>query len=789
MDLPKSWLKEFVDINVSDEEFCERITLSGSKIESVKKISGDISGVVVGKIVEIKKHPNADKLVICHVDIGGGANGLLQIVTGAANVFEGAFIPVARHGATLAGGLKIKKGRIRGEASQGMLCSITELGFTTHDYPEADPEGIYIFTEPQTPGADPLEILQMRDVVFEFEITSNRPDCFSILGLAREAAATFDVPLKTPEIFVKEEAGGSVNDFIRVQIKNPELCNRYAARVVKNIKVAPSPLWLRSRLTACGVRPINNIVDITNYVMLELGQPMHAFDLDLVSNSEIIVRTAGAGEKFTTLDGIERALDDSALVIADDTKAIAVAGVMGGENSKVTPGARAILLESANFEPVNTRLTSKKLGLRTDASGIFEKGIDPNLAETAVNRAAQLIEALGAGEVVSGVADCYPVKRAPWEVKYSPDNINKLLGTQISAGQMEKYLARLDIETKNGAALIKTFRPDLKIEADIAEEVARLFGYDNIPVTLASGGGTPGRKNRAQTVEDAVKESMVAQGLCEAMSYSFESPKVFDKLFLRDRAAVTIVNPLGEDFSVMRTQALNAMLNSLSINYNRRNPSARLFELAKIYIPNAAETLPDEILTLTLGEYPADFFTVKGYIENLFDRLGIGYSFNAVSSYPFLHPGRSAEVFIGEVLGGYVGEVHPRVLQNYDIGARVCVASLNAEIIKAAAVFEKTYKPLPKFPGISRDIAFIVRDEITVGEITDLVKKSGGKYLESVLLFDIYRGEKIGGGFKSLAFNIFFRSAETTLKDSDIEENFTKIIKNAEEKFNAKIRG
>jgi phenylalanyl-tRNA synthetase beta chain len=451
-------------------------------------------------------------------------------------------------------------------------------------------------------------------------------------------------------------------------------------------------------------------------------------------------------------------------------------------------------LESANFEPVNTRLTSKKLGLRTDASSIFEKGIDPNLAETAVNRAAQLIEILGAGEVVSGVADCYPVKRAPWEVQYDPDNINKLLGTQIAGAQMEKYLERLDIEAKNGVAQIKTFRPDLKIEADIAEEVARLYGYDNIPVTLAAGGGAIGKKSRAQIAEDAIKESMAAQGLCEAMSYSFESPKVFDKLFLQNRAAVRIANPLGEDFSVMRTQALNAALNSLAVNYNRRNASARLFELAKIYIPKTGggppeKNLPEEILTLAIGEYPSDFYTVKGYIENLFERLGIHYSFKAVCDYPFLHPGRSAKVFAGELPVGFIGEIHPRVSQNYEIGARVCVASLNAEIIKDAAVFEKTYKQLPKFPGISRDVAFIVRDEITVGEIAESVKKSAGKYLESVSLFDVYHGEKIGDGFKSVAFNIFFRSAETTLKDSDIEENFAKIIKNAEEKFNAKIRG
>lgn len=800
MDLPMKWLSEYVDINTDTQDFIDKITLSGSKVESVTTMAKDITNVVTGKVLEVEKHPDADKLVVTKVDIG--AEEPLQIVTGAPNVYPGAIVPVALVGATVyhhGNGIeKIKKGKLRGIESNGMMCSIDELGFTVHDYPEAAEDGIYIFREDVPLGADVKKLLEMEDDVVEFEITSNRPDCFSIVGLAREAAATYRVPFKYPEIKVEEKGEGKTADLIDVEIKNPELCPRYIARAVKNVKIGPSPLWLRHRLTAAGVRPINNIVDITNYVMLELGQPMHAFDIDTIDNAKIIVRNAENGEKITTLDGQERVLDDTMLVISDCNKAVAVAGVMGGENSKITEGARAILFESANFNGPNVRVTAKKLGLRTDASAKYEKGLDPNLALDAVNRAVQLVEILGCGEVCEGMVDCYPNKRESWSVEYSTEGINKLLGTDLSEKEMIDLLALVEVKADGKNAIIPTFRPDLLTEADLAEEVGRFYGYDNIETTLAAGTPTVGKKSYTQNIDDKIMNTMISLGLSEAKCFSFESPKVFDKLNIPQdsdlRKTVTISNPLGEDFSIMRTVTLNGMLNSISTNYNRRNESAYLFEMGKVYIPKALPLteLPDERNMLTMGMYGnVDFYGIKGITEELFTVLGMRdkVSYSPKSDIPFMHPGRLADISVGDDSIGYVGEVHPAIAEKYAIGTKTYVAVIDVDKLYKYADFERTYKALPKYPATTRDIAVLVKDEVIVKDIEDIIKAKGGKLLESVQLFDVFKGKQIPEGYKSVAYNISFRADDRTLTDDEVNGPMKKIIKELEEKLGAQLRG
>ena len=631
MDVPMSWLKEYAAVTAPVKDYMEDITMSGSKVEGVTSMAGELKNIVTGYIKAIEKHPHADKLVVCTIDIGAGKD--LTIVTGAPNVNVGDYVPVALDNSVIAGGKEIHTGDLRGISSEGMLCSIEELGFDRYDFPEAPEYGIYIFPEPVELGKDVADVLDLKDDVVEYEITSNRPDCFSILGIAREAAATYKIPFCPPVITVKEEAEGKTEDLISVEIKNPTLCPRYVARAIKNVKIAPSPRWMRKRLRAAGVRPINNIVDITNYVMLEMGQPMHAFDVDTIKDRHIIVRNANEGEKITTLDGVERQLDPSMLVISDPEKAVAIAGVMGGENSKISESAEAVLFESAVFDGPNIRITAKKVGLRTDASSKFEKGLDPNLALDAVNRAAQLVEMLGCGEVVPGVVDCYPNKRETWELSYSPEWINKFLGTDISEEEMQQIFERIELKVDpvNHKVTVPTFRPDLEAQADLAEEIARFYGYDKIEPTLASGTPTVGKKTYAQNITTLVKDTMIAEGLCEGMTYSFESPKVFDKLLIpadsKLRQTVTISNPLGEDFSVMRTVSINGILNSLSTNYNRRNESAGIFEVARVYLPKAVPVteLPDEIPTLTVGMYgKMDFYDIKGVVEHLMIVLGIG---------------------------------------------------------------------------------------------------------------------------------------------------------------------
>jgi len=797
MNIPISWLKEYVDIDASMKDFVEDMTMSGSKVETVESLGAEIKYIVVGKILKIEKHPDADKLVITQIDIG---NSTIQIVTGANNIKEGDYIPVALDGAVVSGGKVIKKSKLRGVESCGMLCSIEELGYDTHDYPEAPENGIYIFPEPQELGKDACEILQIKEDVVEFEITSNRPDCFSVLGLAREAAATYNKALKYPEISLKEEGEGNISEMVSVEIKNPELCPRYIARVVKNVKICPSPQWMRHKLTASGIRPINNIVDITNYVMLEMGQPMHAFDIENIDEGKIIVRNAYEGEKITTLDGIERNLDSSMLVISDPNKAVAIAGVMGGQNSKVTGESGAILFESANFNGTNIRVTAKKLGLRTDASAKYEKGLDPNQSIESINRCVQLVEELGYGEVVKDVVDCYPNKREVSYVEFSPEGINKLLGTDISKEAMAEMLQRLNIKVEGNKAVIPTFRPDLEREADIAEEIARLYGYNKIDTTIEKGRKTVGKRNHKQIVEDKTASAMAALGFSEIMTYSFESPKAFEKLNIPAdsplRTAAKISNPLGEDFSIMRTTTLNGLLTSLSNNFSKRNEEALLFELGKVYLPKSMPMteLPSEKEILSIGFYDMkakkDFFYMKAVIEELFAYLNIHEEREYVpeENIAYMHPYRTARIFLGEDEIGYIGEIHPEVCKNYNISQKAYICIIEMEYLIKLSSAKKEYKSLPKYPSVTRDISMLVEDGVSVREIEKAIKEKGGKILEKLSLFDVYKGNQIVEGFKSVSYSLEFRDDEKTLTDEEVSQQMKKILKNLEMKINIQLR-
>ncbi|WP_317367294.1 phenylalanine--tRNA ligase subunit beta [uncultured Tyzzerella sp.] len=795
MNLPMSWIKDYVDIDCDVNTFCDEMTLSGSKVESVENKGKDITKVVVAKVLEIEKHPDADKLVVVKADIGQGEP--IQIVTGATNLFVGAYVPAALDGATLSQGLKIKKSKLRGVESNGMFCSVEELGYTRNDYPEAPEHGIYIFDKEYPLGSCVKEILQIEEDVVEFEITSNRPDCFSITGLAREAAATFRKPFNMPKIEVVEEEK-SMDNMIDVEIKNYDICHRYTCRIIEDVKIEPSPQWLRHRLTSAGIRPINNIVDITNYVMLELGQPMHAYNYDKIEGKKLIVRDANKGEKLVTLDGVEREFDESVLVIQDENKVIDLAGIIGGENSMVTEDTKTILLESANFNGTHIRLTAKKLGLRTDASSKYEKGLDPNLSILALDRACQLINMLKCGKVLKGYLDFYPEKRESWTVPYNSDRINKLLGTNLSEKEIIDILALVEIEADGKTAKIPTFRPDLETEADIAEEVARFYGYNNIQATLSTGTPTVGKKTYKQSIIEKITNTMVSCGLREALTYSFESPKVFEKLNIdKDsylRKTVSISNPLGEDFSIMRTSTLNGMLTSISTNYNRRNKEAHLFEIGKIYLPKELplKELPKEREVLTIAMYGnVDFYDAKGIFENVFNELGMveKVEYNPLETLTYMHPGRTAIITDekNEEIG-YVGEIHPQIASNYDIETKVYFGVLYIDKLIELANFDINYKPLPKFPTMQRDIAMLVKDEINVKEIEKIIKAKGGKLLESVNLFDVYKGEQIEKGYKSVAYSILFRSNEKTLTDEEVNSPMKKILKELEEKLQAQLR-
>ncbi len=794
MNTALSWIKAYVpDLNVTAQEYTDAMTLSGTKVEGYEALDKNLEKIVVGQITKIERHPDADKLIICQVNIGTES---IQIVTGAPNVKEGDKVPVVLDGGKVAGGhdggplpedgIVIKKGKLRGIESCGMMCSIEELGSSRDMYPDAPESGIYILPEDAEIGADAVEVLGLRDVVFEYEITSNRVDCYSVLGIAREAAATFDKPF-IPPVVTATGNGEDINDYLKVRVENTTLCPRYCARMVKNIKLAPSPEWMKRRLAASGIRPINNIVDITNYVMEEFGQPMHAYDYDLLAGHEIVVKCAADGDSFQTLDGQDRKLDSTVLMINDGEKEVGIAGIMGGENSKITDDVKTMIFEAACFDGTNIRLSSKKVGLRTDASGKFEKGLDPNNAQAAIDRACQLIEELGAGEVVGGMIDIYPVKREGKRVPFNAEKINSLLGTEIDAETMKGYFKKLDLGFDEAAqeVIVPTFRQDLERPADIAEEVARFYGYDNIPTTLPSGEATTGKLSYKLRIEEVAREVAEFSGFSQSMSYSFESPKAFDKLLLpedcRLRKTVTILNPLGEDFSVMRTSPLNGLLTSLSTNYNRRNKDVKLYELANIYLPKSLPLteLPDERMQFALGMYgEGDFFTMKGVVEELFEKLGMKKKvhYDPQANRPYLHPGRKADIVYDGVTLGYIGELHPEVADNYKIGERAYVAVLDMPNVIPFADFDRKYTGIAKYPAVTRDISMVVPKNILVGQIEDIIAQRGGKILESYQLFDIYEGAQILAGHKSVAYSIVFRANDRTLTDDEVGAAMKKIL-------------
>lgn len=793
------WIRSMVpELSCTAQEYMDAMTLSGSKVEGYEELDADLEKIVIGQIEKIEKHPDADKLIICQVNVGTGEN--IQIVTGAANVKEGDKVPVVLDGGRVAGGhdgkktqggVKIKKGKLRGVESFGMMCSIEELGSTKDMYPEAPEYGIYIFPEDAVVGADAVEALGLHNSVFEYEITSNRVDCFGIIGLAREAAATFKKEFHPPVVTATGN-NEDVNDYVKVSVEDTKLCPRYTARVVKNIKIAPSPEWMQRRLAAQGIRPINNIVDITNYVMEEYGQPMHAYDLDTIAGHQIVVKRAEKGQKFVTLDGQERTLDDSVLMICDGEKAIGIAGIMGGENSMITDDVKTMLFEAACFDGTNIRLSSKKVGLRTDASGKFEKGLDPNNAIEAMNRACQLIEELGAGEVVGGVVDVYTTVKEGRNIPFEPEKYNRLLGTDIAPETMLDYFKMLDLgyDKEKNEILVPSWRQDLECDADIAEEVARFYGYDKIPTSLPSGEATTGKLSFKLRVEKLARDIAEFCGFSQAMTYSFESPKVFDKLLLPAdsplRETVVITNPLGEDFSIMRTVSLNGMLASLATNYNRRNQNVRLYELGNIYLPKQTPVteLPEERMQFTLGMYgEGDFYTMKGVVEELFDKLGMHEKaeYDPSDKKSFLHPGRQADiVYHGNVIG-YLGEIHPTVAVNYAIKERVYVAVLDMPYIVEYASFDRKYRGIAKFPAVTRDLSMVVPKEVLAGDIEKVFDEKGGQYLERYALFDIYEGAQIKRGYKSIAYTLTFRAQDKTLEDADIQNAMNKILKKLEE--------
>ena len=795
MNTSLNWIKAMVPgLEVTDQEFRDAMTLSGTKVENFTAFDKNLDKIVVGQIESVEKHPDADKLVICQVNVGSET---VQIVTGAPNIpvgSSGQKVPVVLDGGRVAGGhdggalpedgIKIKKGKLRGVESFGMMCAIEELGSSREFYPDAPENGIYILGDDAQVGEDAVHYLGLDDTVFEYEITNNRVDCYSIIGIAREAAATFRKPF-TPPVVTETGNAEDINDYVKVDVEATDLCSRYTARLVKNIKLAPSPKWMQRRLASAGIRPINNIVDITNYVMEEYGQPMHAYDYDTLAGGKIVVRRAKDGEKFMTLDGQERTLDSDMLMICDGEKAVGLAGNMGGENSKITDDVKTMLFEAATFDGTNIRKATKRLGLRTDASGKFEKGLDPENALAAMNRACQLIEELGAGEIVGGVVDVYPNKKERVRVPFEPERINALLGTNVSVEEMLGYfkMLELDYDEAKQELIIPTFRQDLLRTADIAEEVARFFGYANIPTTLPHGASTMGKISFKQRVEDVAGEIAQFCGFSQAMTYSFESPKVFDKLKLaadaEERKTVVISNPLGEDFSIMRTLPLNGMLNSLATNYNRRNKDVKLYELAKVYVPVEGEDLPDERVQFTLGFYgDGDFFTMKGVVEEFLEKIGMSArpEYDPEAGKTFLHPGRQAGILYKDTVIGYLGEVHPDVADTYGLGERTYIAVLDLPEILPFASFDRKYEGIAKFPAVTRDISMVMPKTVLVGEVEKIIEKRGGKLLEKYNLFDIYEGAQIKEGFKSVAYTISFRAKDRTLEDKDIQPIMEKIL-------------
>ncbi len=795
MKLNRKWLnEEFVDLSgVPDREFVETMTIAGQKVETYERLDAELRNVVVGRVVSITRHTNSDHMWVCQIDVGAGEP--VQIVTGAQNVHEGDLVPVAQHNSWLPGGVHITKGKLRGEVSNGMLCSLKELGLTLNDFPYAIEDGIWILQEDCKPGDDINTVIGNDDTVVDFEITNNRPDCYSILGLAREAAAAFNKPMRHHDPVVRGGAAGELSELLEVEVPAEDLCRRYTARMVRNVKIAPSPKWLRQRLRANGVRPINNIVDITNYVMLEYGQPMHAFDYRYVGSGKIIVRRSEPGEALTTLDGNVRTLTPGMLVIADETKPIGLAGIMGGENSEIMDDTVDVVFESANFNGTSIRQTALALGMRTEASGKFEKNIDPLLTLPAVDRACELVELLGAGEVMDGVIDVLNDIPEPRTIELEPDRINALLGTDISEADMVEYLRRLEIPVEGHEIRVPSWRPDLVGMADIAEEVGRLFGYNNIPTTTFRGAATEGGYTEAMKLENRAGSLCRSLGYSEILTYSFVSPSIFDQIRLPEdsslRNAMRIQNPLGEDASIMRTVALPSMLAILARNNAYHNDAVKLYELAKVYLPKPGQTLPDEPKHLVLGTYGEheDFFKMKGEIEAFLRGMNVPEArYTAEKHDPTFHPGRCARVSVGGVDLGCFGQIHPLVARSYGIDGEIFAAELNFTALLSLQLPEKTYTPLPKYPAVTRDIAVVCGEAVTVAALSDCIRAAGGKLLRSVELFDIYRGKGIASGSKSAAFRLTLRADDRTLTDADSDGVVSAVLAALEKELNAKLR-
>ncbi|WP_326974545.1 phenylalanine--tRNA ligase subunit beta [Caproicibacter sp. BJN0012] len=784
MDLSKKWLKEFVELeDMPIRSFTEAMTMSGSKVESWRTEGGEIENVVVGKVLSLERHPDSDHMWITRTDVGNGEP--LQIITGAQNLKVGDLVPAALHNSSLPGGKKIKKGKLRGLESNGMLCSLSELGLTKHDFPYAIEDGIFVLQEDCRPGQPIQEAIGLNDTIVEFEITSNRPDCFSVIGLAREAAATFHKPLKL-HVPVVKGGHGSGKELLSVSVEAPDLCPMYSARVVKNVRVKPSPRWMRERLRAMGVRPINNIVDITNYVMLEYGQPMHSFDYRFIEGHKITVRRARDGEAITTLDSAPHTLHSNNLVIADESRAVAIAGVMGGENSEIVDDTTTIVFESACFKGSSVRTTARDLGMRTDASSLYEKGLDPNNCIPALNRACELIELLDAGDVTDGIIEDRHFPEEPRRIRLEPEWINRFLDISVEKDEMKRILEKLGCGFDGDEVLVPSFRSDLVHKADIAEEIARFYGYDKIASTSLRG-GAQGRYTARQKFERLVGDTMLALGASEIMTYSFISPKYYDKILMPKgsplRNSVVISNPLGEDTGIMRTTALPSMMDVLSRNYNNRNASACLYELATEYLPTSADRLPEEKLKLICGMYGdgADFFTAKGMVEDLLEKLSVtGWDIAASSEEFSYHPGRCAVLSIGGSPFGVIGELHPKAAKNYGMDCRVISFTLDVDTLYQNAKIEKIYRPLPKFPAVERDLALICDDRIPVMTLERAIRSGTGPLLEKIELFDVYRGEQIEKGKKSAAFRVVLRSSSGTLTEDQITAAMKRAVKELE---------
>ncbi len=795
MNLSKNWLSDFVDVSDIDvKDYCDRMTDTGSKVECFEELGADIENVLVAKIIKITPHENSDHLQICQVDIG---REVVQIVTGAQNVFEGAIVPAAIPVAHLPGDIIIKSGKLRGVESHGMLCSMGELNLTEHECPGKEPNGILILDDEfeDKIGMDIRDALMLRDIVVEFEITSNRPDCLSVIGLARETAVSFGKTLNVPTPTVKcANDGDKIGNYLSVAINAPDLCQRYMARVVKNVKIAPSPMWLRMRLSAAGVRPINNIVDITNYVMLEYGQPMHAFDYACLDGSAINVRRATDGECFMSLDDKEHTLDSSMLVIADGKKAVALAGVMGGANSEIKDSTTTVVFESACFLGTSVRVTAKKNGMRTESSARYEKGLDPENCAAGLERACELVELLGAGEVVNELIDVYPDKKDNTVLDFNPDVINRFLGTNVSADEMADILRTLEFEVNGDKIVAPSFRADIGCMNDVAEEIARIYGYNKIESSSIKGSTTQGGRTPKQKFEVAVENAMCGMGLNQIQTFSFISPKFYDKVRLPAdsalRKSVVISNPLGEDTSVMRTTALPSMLEVLARNYNFNNATAALFEIATVYIPTTPETLPNENKTLCMGMYGVgDFYAIKGVCENILKLAAIkDYTFVACSDNDCYHSGRCASIYVGDKKVGVLGEVHPLTLKNYDIGTSVYAAELDFDALFELMNPNKMYTPLPKYPASTRDFSFVCDESLEVGTIFAATRRAGGKLCEDVSLFDIYRGPQVGENKKSVSIRVTLRASDRTLTLEEAEKAGAKILASLERELGITLR-